>query len=116
MNLFCYDDIRISSLFYFCFFFFQAEDGIRDKRSCWSSDVCSSDLGRWRVRAARSRRSARFTIRRSTGSEERRVGKEWNACVDLGGRRIIKKKKKEKLKCLTSIDDRVVIIYGIMRL
>src|SRR6056297_2825053 len=26
------------------FFFFQAEDGIRDLRSDWSSDVCSSDL------------------------------------------------------------------------
>src|SRR5213594_2418122 len=27
-------------------FFFQAEDGIRDKRSDWSSDVCSSDLAK----------------------------------------------------------------------
>jgi len=27
----------------FFFFFFQAEDGIRDWRD-WSSDVCSSDL------------------------------------------------------------------------
>src|SRR5262245_62385421 len=27
------------------FFFFQAEDGIRDCLSDWSSDVCSSDLG-----------------------------------------------------------------------
>src|SRR3546814_281676 len=26
------------------FFFFQAEDGIRDRISDWSSDVCSSDL------------------------------------------------------------------------
>src|SRR3712207_7570079 len=26
-----------------CYFFFQAEDGIRDWRD-WSSDVCSSDL------------------------------------------------------------------------
>src|SRR5213082_3711805 len=26
------------------FFFFQAEDGIRDCVRCWSSDVCSSDL------------------------------------------------------------------------
>src|SRR2546425_1722984 len=26
------------------FFFFQAEDGIRDKLVTWSSDVCSSDL------------------------------------------------------------------------
>src|SRR5258708_26645219 len=27
-----------------CFFFFQAEDGIRDDLVTWSSDVCSSDL------------------------------------------------------------------------
>src|SRR5437773_9073021 len=26
-------------------FFFQAEDGIRDRDVTWSSDVCSSDLG-----------------------------------------------------------------------
>src|SRR5437868_8827587 len=26
-------------------FFFQAEDGIRDPKRDWSSDVCSSDLG-----------------------------------------------------------------------
>src|SRR5207248_6116130 len=29
---------------YFSFFFFQAEDGIRDPYGDWSSDVCSSDL------------------------------------------------------------------------
>src|SRR2546426_5669762 len=28
----------------FVFFFFQAEDGIRDLQGDWSSDVCSSDL------------------------------------------------------------------------
>src|SRR5438270_4435245 len=32
---------------FFCFFFFQAEDGIRDFDCDWSSDVCSSDL--WTV-------------------------------------------------------------------
>src|SRR3546814_12395509 len=31
-------------------------------------------------------------------SEERRVGKEWSVRVDLGGRRIIKKKKKNNMK------------------
>src|ERR1051325_3880793 len=30
------------------FFFFQAEDGIRDYVRYWSSDVCSSDLGQAR--------------------------------------------------------------------
>src|SRR3712207_7507227 len=29
---------------YYFFFFFQAEDGIRDIGGDWSSDVCSSDL------------------------------------------------------------------------
>src|SRR2546426_8035648 len=28
----------------YIFFFFQAEDGIRDLQGDWSSDVCSSDL------------------------------------------------------------------------
>jgi len=30
-----------------CFFFFQAEDGIRDIGVTGSSDVCSSDLQMW---------------------------------------------------------------------
>src|SRR3546814_19877518 len=98
--------------------------------SDWSSDVCSSDLGRWRgprhrarytsasprLRANQSSARAwwlrpwtpafagerlgvgrmRASPRRSVNilrSEERRVGKEWSVRVDLGGRRIIKKKK-----------------------
>src|ERR1035437_9171335 len=36
-------DMLVVYLVLFCFFFFQAEDGIRDWRD-WSSDVCSSDL------------------------------------------------------------------------
>src|SRR6266550_5740488 len=61
----------------------------------WSSDVCSSDL-RWGrsspLRSPTTRRtsSARWPSPRRR-SEERRVGKS----VDLGGRRIIKKKKKD---------------------
>src|SRR2546427_1815695 len=35
---------RVVQLLYFCCFFFQAEDGIRDLTVTWSSDVCSSDL------------------------------------------------------------------------
>src|SRR5688572_32178847 len=87
----------------FCFFFFFFSSRRRHTRfDCdWSSDVCSSDLtvvdwaeagkvpcfkvgGRLRFRA--SEVEAR--------SEERRVGKS----VDLGGRRIIKKKKKRRVK------------------
>src|SRR3546814_17196607 len=76
--------------------------------SDWSSDVCSSDLLRHLLhdlgdvaRAADrllgdalavdiGARKHRFEIR----SEERRVGKSVSVRVDLGGRRIIKKKNK----------------------
>ena len=43
-------DVKVMTLlilmlfFCFCLFFFQAEDGIRDRDVTWSSDVCSSDL------------------------------------------------------------------------
>src|SRR5947207_14090450 len=98
----------------FSFLFFCFSSRRRHTRSLcdWSSDVCSSDL---------SVRCRRTTLRKSitaasptptntmlpasrdgkriaavcTRSEERRVGKS----VDLGGRRIIKKKKKEKCQC-----------------
>src|SRR6266581_3334988 len=59
----------------------------------WSSDVCSSDLS-WRAARLRApapdRQAAVGAARRQYRSEERREGKS----VDLGGRRIIKKKKK----------------------
>src|SRR3546814_12958982 len=91
--------------------------------SDWSSDVCSSDLAQqadWlRVdhgvdgeaeaglsqiaiegaqpvgllcgqSGPRDQAVERIVLARS---EERRVGKEWSVRVDLGGRRIIKKKK-----------------------
>src|SRR6056297_4293124 len=62
------------------FFFFQAEDGIRDLRSDWSSDVCSSDLEearRWRnaVWAGASYLVLGVSAA-AVRSEERRVGKE----------------------------------------
>src|SRR3546814_16884769 len=73
--------------------------------SDWSSDVCSSDLGpageprdarpfdhvHLRRRVA-GRRLASRALLRAGRSEERRVGKECVVRVDLGGRRIIKKK------------------------
>src|SRR2546425_12319543 len=70
------------------FFFFQAEDGIRDKLVT-GVQTCALPIWRrrWiRLRPARTRQRRRGQRRRS---EERRVGKG----VDLGGRRIIKKKK-----------------------
>src|SRR5256885_9924812 len=84
-------------------FFFQAEDGIRDYKVTWSSDVCSSDLGgddrpflvvppRPSLQGATQARRAGFVDRGARSgwaaatafhdhrpwprSEERRVGKE----------------------------------------
>src|SRR5438093_11245262 len=74
------------------FFFFSSRRRHTRLVSDWSSDVCSSDLdgGRSCCPLQRSR-SDGVEHRRRDGprSEERRVGKS----VDLGGRRIIKKKK-----------------------
>src|SRR2546427_13260923 len=86
------------------FFFFQAEDGIRDLtvtgvQTC-ALPICQRGsmmrpYGRvcvsWRRSAAGSGIAVWAICWRARGrSEERRVGKS----VDLGGRRIIKKKKK----------------------
>src|SRR2546430_12604852 len=97
-----------------CVVFFQAEDGIRDLtvtgvQTCAlpisTAAICRTDNPGTRRRrsppaagsssaAARSDAGARRGAPRSYGrksrSEERRVGKG----VDLGGRRIIKKKKR----------------------
>src|SRR5438045_8329223 len=88
------------SFYLFCFFFFSSRRRHTRCLSDWSSDVCSSDLTRRSSRresgAAPAGRRAP-TIRCSSGcsrSEERREGKS----VDLGGRRIIKKKKKKTNK------------------
>src|SRR5438876_8861223 len=43
-TVYYFDRLDVNGLFFY-FFFFQAEDGIRDGRVTWSSDVCSSDLG-----------------------------------------------------------------------
>src|SRR2546427_11994229 len=87
------------------FFFFQAEDGIRDLtvtgvQTCALPISCAGHAGRAHAPGQRiaadppggcrgHRHPARGLRPRS---EERRVGKS----VDLGGRRIIKKKKKIK--------------------
>src|SRR5437870_12985341 len=73
-------------------FFFQAEDGIRDGHV---TGVQTCALPICPGRDTRSVRSPIVKLRGSRGaprSEERRVGKS----VDLGGRRIIKKKKERK--------------------
>src|SRR2546430_17608610 len=89
--------MRTKDLFFF--FFFQAEDGIRDLtvtgvQTCAlpiSVTVSSRSL-RASGRACNRAMSSSTMRTRSGRSEERRVGKS----VDLGGRRIIKKKKKKE--------------------
>src|SRR4030066_637732 len=79
------------------FFFFQAEDGIRDS-SVTGVQTCALPI--WRRSGRRKEASVAVLIASGAPldqfvrSEERRVGKG----VDLGGRRIIKKKKKKYKK------------------
>src|SRR5215475_13980294 len=75
------------------FFFFQAEDGIRDFHVI-GVQTCAlpiSARGSWMCLATAVRGEGGQQMKcQARRSEERRVGKS----VDLGGRRIIKKKKK----------------------
>src|SRR2546430_16039847 len=99
-----------------CFFFFSSRRRHTRFDCDWSSDVCSSDLAQRLnnvVRAAEQARECEEQRKKSqfskavdaarkalaiepnlpaARSEERRVGKS----VDLGGRRIIKKKKRRE--------------------
>src|SRR5256885_14880842 len=90
------------------FFFFQAEDGIRDYKvtgvqTC-ALPIWGRTLAAWPGAADPLGEGVEFPLAGSpcaltlerdvVRSEERRVGKS----VDLGGRRIIKKKKKRKKK------------------
>src|SRR3546814_15287326 len=105
---------------YCCFFFFKQKTAYEMRISDWSSDVCSSDLQLLRSQrmprdviiamdevadrvldrmgnpgenAAWERKGMVVGHVQSGRSEERRVGKSVSVRVDLGGRRIIKKKK-----------------------
>src|SRR3712207_9537161 len=95
------------------FFFFQAEDGIRDI-GVTGVQTCAlpilpvlGDLGlRLRLRLRR-RRLGRLRLgllrrgRRRLGRGRRdRKSVVWGKSVDLGGRRIIKKKKKVNSSCV----------------
>src|SRR5438132_13782436 len=102
---------------FFFFFFFSSRRRHTRSLCDWSSDVYSSDLDTRAAlpRGPRARRTPSHTPcgRRGGGdrpsgacalprvrrSEERRVGKS----VDLGGRRIIKKKNRKKSSMRTSI-------------
>src|SRR3546814_12211378 len=94
--------------------------------SDWSSDVCSSDLAPLPRISGRAPRTASrgpmamstpmaiaaLTIRPAMAirSEERRVGKSVSVRVDLGGRRIIKKKKNNKYIKIITIENQDVYI------
>src|SRR5437868_14674288 len=75
------------------FFFFQAEDGIRD-RNVTGVQTCALPIS-LAPGTITSNVDCGFGVCHTNRSEERRVGKS----VDLGGRRIIKKKKKRKGRC-----------------
>src|SRR2546422_10756497 len=76
------------------FFFFQAEDGIRDV-AVTGVQTCALPISSMRCAGGPAffagSTGARGCLVGPARSEERRVGKS----VDLGGRRIIKKKKKK---------------------
>src|SRR3546814_19921685 len=82
------------------FFFFKQKTAYEMRISDWSSDVCSSDLLSGHVGARHPAGALDDTrvdeVADAAGallrSEARRVGKECVIRVDLGGRRIIKKK------------------------
>src|SRR3546814_15098864 len=96
----------ISFCLMFCFFFFKQKTAYEMRISDWSSDVCSSDLAKrehaCRQKVAFSDRSGhQYTpspsyIKIGRASCRERV---WSVRVDLGGRRIIKKKKNDTQKC-----------------
>src|SRR3546814_8622758 len=82
------------------FFFFKQKTAYEMRISDWSSDVCSSDLIRTAHRAIPPRR-AQHLLRQGRARHRRRAhqdrksvvkGKSVSVRVDLGGRRIIKKK------------------------
>src|SRR5213596_4180864 len=95
----------------FVFVFFFKQKTAYEIRPCdWSSDVCSSDLhaAGW-VTEIDAEARGRLWWR----SEERRVGKSVRSCVDLGGRRIIKKKK-NKCKILSYVSVMLLIPCSII--
>src|ERR1019366_9762569 len=76
-------------------FFFASKRRITGLVSDWSSDVCSSDLDHGQLAAEREEIATRDTPRLEVFDEGLEIGRA--SCrergVDLGGRRIIKKKE-----------------------
>src|SRR3546814_21155280 len=79
------------------FFFFKQKTAYEMRISDWSSDVCSSDLPTRRDQPSRPARGRAGrpapTPRRAADRKSVVEGKSVSVRVDLGGRRIIKKKK-----------------------
>src|SRR5213595_4096897 len=93
-----------------CFlFFFKQKTAYEVTEGDWSSDVCSSDLERVLARVVDLPARQRPPPRARGRSEERRVGKSVLSCVDLGGRRIIKKKNKEAQVSWRYVVDFVIV-------
>src|SRR5260370_22257669 len=92
-----------STIFSLFFFFFQAEDGIRDS-SVTGVQTCALPISRPRRHAARASIAECPSYAGFAGSPNAGFSPEIGraSCrersVDLGGRRIIKKKKKIKRK------------------
>src|SRR5437868_14363680 len=114
-------------LFLFFFFFFQAEDGIRDRNVTGVQTCALPILFRQIVASICERHVVPFALRLRNGlcrsgnagssrrgrqdrrSEERRVGKS----VDIGGRRITKKKKKksgQQTDCMSRLYEKYTMI------
>src|SRR3546814_20954106 len=108
------------------FFFFKQKTSYEMRMSDWSSDVCSAELA-WRGRCAgrcgaiaarsgapRRRRTARRSagLRPAAGAGEERTsvvsGKSGPVRVDLGGRRILKKKKTPQ-RCMPTMQIHEVV-------
>src|SRR3546814_20310472 len=86
------------------FFFFKQKTAYEMRISDWSSDVCSSDLPFFvgpvrRVRGALPHPTCQPAVGWCAGDRKSVVeGKSVSVRVDLGGRRIIKKKNETKHK------------------
>src|SRR5437879_9301145 len=83
---------------FFFFFFFSSRRRHTRYIGDWSSDVCSSDLRHGRRGAGRRRRWASSRTAGSPTARDRKSVVQGKS-VDLGGRRIIKKKKTKRARC-----------------
>src|SRR3546814_18571481 len=95
-------------VWWYVFFFFKQKTAYEMRISDWSSDVCSSDLAGTARRSsgetcANSARRRRGGARQASGARQAAdrksvvQGTSVSVRVDLGGRRILKNKKKRKI-------------------